>query len=90
MRDAVSIPTAAGEYYLLNLPPGPYRLEIEKPGFKKVTKPDVILHVQDVLAIDFELTLGSASETITVEGGAPLVNTESAVVFNHPQLCLSG
>jgi hypothetical protein len=34
----------SGEYYLTNLPPGSYRLEIEKPGFKKVIKPDVILH----------------------------------------------
>src|SRR5262249_39363821 len=56
----------SGEYYLANLPPGPYRLEIEKPGFKKLIKPDVILHVQDALDIDFEMTLGSARESITV------------------------
>jgi len=24
----------SGEYYLANLPPGSYRIEIEKPGFK--------------------------------------------------------
>ena len=70
----------SGEYYLTNLPPGAYRLEIEKPGFKRLIKPDVILHVQDAFAIDFEMALGSASETITVESGAPLVNTESATV----------
>ena len=70
----------SGEYYLTNLPPAAYRIEIEKSGFKKTIKPDVILHVQDALAIDFEMQLGSASESITVEGGAPLVNTESATV----------
>src|SRR4029077_17964466 len=48
--------------------------------FKKLVKPDVIFHVQDALAMDFELTLGSASETITVEAGASLVNTESAAL----------
>src|SRR5262249_8325872 len=69
-----------GEYYLANLPPGPYRVEIEKPGFKKLIKPEVILHVQDALEINFEMTLGSVSETITVEGGAPLVNSESGTV----------
>ena len=53
-------PTRSGEYYLANLPPGPYRIEIEKPGFKKLIKPDVILHVQDALEIDFEMTLGSS------------------------------
>ena len=40
----------------------------------------MILHVQDALEIDFEMTLGAASETVTVEAGAPLVNTESATV----------
>jgi len=70
----------SGEYYLPNLPPGLYRIDIEKPGLKKLIKPDVILHVQDALAIDFEMTLGSASESITVEAGARLLNTESATV----------
>src|SRR5262249_34077428 len=30
--------------------------------------------------IDFEMALGAASETITVEGGTPLVNTQSGTV----------
>jgi hypothetical protein len=71
---------ASGEYHLANLPPGAYRLELEKPSFKKLIKPDVILHVQDALAIDLEMAVGSASESITVEAGSPLVNTESATV----------
>src|SRR5262245_54039277 len=70
----------SGQYYLANLPPGPYRLEIERSGFKKLIKPDVIVHVQDALEINFEMALGETSDAITVEGGAPLVNTESATV----------
>ena len=70
----------SGEYYLTNLPPGRYQIEIEKPGFKKLIKPDVTLHVQDAREIDFEMTLGSASENITVQGGAALLNTESGTV----------
>jgi hypothetical protein len=71
---------SSGEYYISNLAPGSYRIEIGKTGFKKLIKPDVILHVQDTLEINFQMTLGSASESITVKGGAPLVNTESAAV----------
>lgn len=70
----------SGEYYLANLAPAVYRIEIEKPGFKRLVKPDLVLHVQDALKIDFEMTLGDMSETVTVESGAPLVNTESATV----------
>jgi hypothetical protein len=71
---------SSGEYTLTNLAPGVYRIEVEKTGFKKLVKPDVILHVQDALAIDFEMTLGAVSDTVTVEAGAPLVNTESGTV----------
>ena len=72
--------TNSGEYYLTNLRPGSYRLEVEKSGFKKLLQPDVVLHVQDSLAIDFEMTLGPSKESITVEAGAPLVNTSDATV----------
>ena len=75
-----AVTNASGEYYLTNLPPGSYRLEIEKTGFKKLIKPDVTLHVQDALEINFEMTLGPASQSVTVEAGAPLVNTESGTV----------
>jgi hypothetical protein len=71
---------AAGEYYLSSLLPGTYRIEVEKPGFRDLIKPDVILHVQDALDIDFEMPVGAASESVTVESGAPLMNTESASV----------
>ena len=69
-----------GIYVLPNLPPGSYRLQVSKIGFKTLIKPDITLNVQDALAINFTLTIGAASETVTVTGGAPLVNTESAAV----------
>jgi hypothetical protein len=71
---------AAGEYYLTNLSPGSYRFELDKPSFRRLIKPDVILHVQDAVALDFELAVGSLTESITVEAGAPLVNTQSGTV----------
>jgi len=71
---------ASGEYYFSNLPPDGYLIEVEKPSFKKLIRADVTLHVQDALNIDFEMTVGSASESITVESGAPLVDTESTAV----------
>ena len=74
------VTNGSGEYHLANLPPNSYRLEIQKPGFKKVVKPDVVLHVQDALRIDLQMTLGDISETVMVESGAPLVNAESAAV----------
>src|ERR1700676_3180916 len=69
-----------GTYYVTELIPGTYRVEVEAIGFKSVIKPDVILHVQDALELNFELAVGSLEETITVEGGAPTVQLASAAI----------
>ena len=69
-----------GIYVLRDLRPGPYRLQVGKAGFKTLVKPDIILNVQDALFINFTLPVGATLEVVTVHGGAPLVNTESASV----------
>ena len=69
-----------GIYVVPNLPPGNYRVQVSKVGFKTIIKPDIILNVQDALAINFALPLGATSEVVTIQGGAPLINTESAAV----------
>lgn len=69
-----------GIYTVPNLPPGPYRIQVSKMGFKTIIKPDIELHTQAALAINFILTIGATSQTVTVEGGSPLVETESASV----------
>jgi hypothetical protein len=48
-----------GSYYITHLPAGTYRMQVEKLGFKTVIKPDIVLHVQDVLEVNFEMALGS-------------------------------
>lgn len=69
-----------GYYVVPNIPPGTYRIQVSNSGFKTIIKPDIVVHVEDALAINFTLPVGAASEIVTVEGGAPLVNTENASV----------
>jgi hypothetical protein len=69
-----------GIYVLPNLPPGPYRVQVSMIGFKTLIKPDILLNVQDSLSINFTLLVGAFHEIVTVQGGAPLVNTENASV----------
>src|SRR5216683_8323936 len=69
-----------GIYRLNGLQPGIYRANVSKDGFKSIVKADIELHVQDQLSINYALQVGSVMETITVEGGAPLVNTTDASV----------
>lgn len=69
-----------GIYNVENLPPGPYRIQVSKFGFKAMIKPDIILNVQDALLLNFTLEIGASSVVVTVEGGAPLINTTDASV----------
>jgi hypothetical protein len=69
-----------GIYSLPTVPPGLYRLQVSKAGFKTIVKPNILLNVLDARAINFDLPVGAVSQTVTVEGGAPLVDTQSATV----------
>jgi Carboxypeptidase regulatory-like domain len=76
----VASTNAEGLYAVENLPPGPYRIQVSKFGFKGIIKPDLIVHVQDSLTLNFTLPIGASSVTVTVEGGAPMINTTDASV----------
>src|SRR6267378_4526121 len=78
--DYSTVTNDAGIYSIPSVPPGKYHIQISKNGFKNMVKPDVILHVQDALTINFTLEIGAGSESVTVEGGAPLINAENAAV----------
>lgn len=70
----------SGSYVLPSLPAGPYRMQIEKPGFKTILKEDLDLHVQAALEVNFQMAVGSTSESITVTGSeAGLPQTTGAV-----------
>ena len=69
-----------GIYSVTDLPPGTYHIQVSKPGFKTIVKPDIVLNVLDARAINFDLPVGAVSQTVTVEGGTPLVDTQSATV----------
>ena len=69
-----------GIYVVTNLPPGQYRLQVSRVGFKTLIKPDITLNVQDALAINFTLPIGAVSETVTVEGGAGMIDTQDGTV----------
>jgi hypothetical protein len=69
-----------GFYVVPNIPAGTYRIQVSNSGFKTIIKPDIVIHVLDAVAINFTLPIGASSEIVTVEGGAPLINTQDAAV----------
>jgi hypothetical protein len=70
----------SGLYTFPSVRPGRYRMEVTAAGFKVVNVTGITVNVQDHLEQNFKLVVGSISESITVEGGSPMVDTESATV----------
>src|ERR1700751_5329198 len=69
-----SQPTGSdGLYSFVSLNPGRYRLEVEKTGFKRVSRPEVLVEVGQSTRIDLSMQVGEVSQTIEVTGETPLL-----------------
>ncbi len=66
-----------GEYQFARVPPGIYMLTAEKDGFKRGQRESIIIAVNENAVADLALTVGQISETVTIEGGANLVQSQS-------------
>src|ERR1700746_1993820 len=67
-----------GLYSFVNLLPGRYRIDVEKTGFKRVTRPEVIVEVGQVVRIDLPLQVGEVTQTVEVTGETPLLQQETS------------
>ncbi len=72
--------SAEGVYSLPFLPPGMYKVDVEKEGFKKFTEANFELNVSSVGRVNAMLTPGSQKETVQVTAESPLLQVESADV----------
>lgn len=69
-----------GSFGFSTLHPSQYKVTVQKEGFKAEVNPDVDLHVQDKLSVNFTLTVGSSNETITVSASSGANLETSAAV----------
>jgi len=69
-----------GEYSVAALLPGAYDITVEAMGFKAIHQNGITVEVDQRARLDFALTIGSTTESITVEGSAPLLNASDASV----------
>ena len=70
---------ANGEVVLAALPNGPYSVRIELTGFKTISQRGIQLGAGQTVRQTFTLEVGAMSETVTVTGEAPLVETAMSV-----------
>ncbi len=69
-----------GIFVFPDLPIGSYTVAAEAGGFEAQRRTGVSLLTGQSLDLKFSLALGSATQTVEVTGGAPLVQTDSSSV----------
>ncbi|MDQ3068372.1 MAG: carboxypeptidase regulatory-like domain-containing protein [Acidobacteriota bacterium] len=73
-RDAVT--TETGAYQFPNIPIGTYSVTFELQGFKKATRPNIVIVAGFNAGIDQNLEIGQMTEEMTVSGAPPVVDTK--------------
>jgi len=71
------ITDVTGSYRFDRLPPGAYTVKFELQGFKGATYDDIRVSAAFVATVNAKLEVGSVSESITVTGDSPTVDTKS-------------
>jgi hypothetical protein len=82
-RPSQAVTDERGEFHILSLSPGIYRIQAELSGFATVVNQNVELLVGQNATLHFSLKLASVQETVTVSGQAPLVDTQSSAVSGN-------
>ena len=71
---------ANGDYSLQQLAIGEYTMGVDSPGFSSKSFRGIVLQVDQEARFDVSMTVGSTSETVTVDASAPLLVTDTSSV----------
>jgi hypothetical protein len=75
-----TVSDSAGQYVIPFLLPGEYTITASAAGFEKLTHSGIILQSQEHPILNLALTIGQATETVTVSGAPPLIDQANASV----------
>ena len=67
-----------GNYQVLSLPRGEYKVDIDAQGFKHFSRSPIDVVVDQVARVDVAMSIGDQSQTVTVTGAPPIMQTDSA------------
>ncbi len=67
-----------GQFAVPDLPPGPYTVTADAPGFKRLRRSGLVLDVDQTAQLDLVLEVGSTTETVRVNSTGPLLETQTS------------
>jgi len=69
---------SGGFYTAPELPPGPYKVAVQAPGFKDYVQTGIHIQTQENATVNVKLSVGEAQETVTISSDAPLIDIADA------------
>src|SRR5437868_10510389 len=69
-----------GSYTLTFVREGAYTITVERAGFAKSIQQGIVVDINRTVRTDVTLKMGSVSESVTVNAGAPPVSTDDATI----------
>ncbi|MEX2262576.1 MAG: carboxypeptidase regulatory-like domain-containing protein [Bryobacteraceae bacterium] len=75
-----AITDETGGYTFPLLRPGRYRVSVEKQGFQRLVRENVVVNTSETLRLDLDMQLGAVTETVTVTAQTPLLQSEQATL----------
>lgn len=75
-----TVTDSRGVYVFTGVRPTTYSLKVEAPGMGTQERRDIILSANQETSVDFSLSPGAVSQTITVTEQAPMLDTGSATL----------
>ena len=66
-----------GQYRVIALNPGTYKVTFTLPGFRTVAREGIVLTAAFTANVDSSMSVGGVEETVTVSGASPLVDVQA-------------
>jgi len=73
LSPSVAVTDSAGNYRLINLPPGTFTVTAQLAGFSISRREGILLRAGSNFQVDVTMELGALEESITVSGDAPML-----------------
>jgi hypothetical protein len=77
-RTKSAVTNASGQYQIIELRPGTYKVTFTLPGFTTIAREAVEVSGAGVTTVNADMRVGGVEETITVSGASPVVDVQTS------------
>lgn len=72
--------SSGGFFVAAPLPPGTYSITVKAPGFKTLIQDNVVVNALEIRSLNLKLSLGEATQTVSVTSAPPVLHTADATI----------